>query len=223
MDRPRFLSLALILGLAPFLAGPSGAETKAGPERFNGTIERLDADLRERMSGVSWRRGCPVPLRQLRLVRVTHWNFKGRLDRGRLVVRARYAKPIVWVMRQLYDNHFRIRRMRLVDAYGASDRRSMKADNTSAFNCREIAGRPGVWSQHAFGAAIDINPVENPYVVGSYVSPPAGRPFADRTPRRRGMIGADGAVVRAFARIGWEWGGDWVGLRDYQHFSATGG
>lgn len=223
MARRSFLSVALIAGLVPLLLTPAGDGTADRPERFRGSVERLDRDLRERMSGVSWRPGCPVPLRQLRLVRVTHWNFKGRLDRGYLVVRARYAKPILWVMRQLYENHFRIRRMRLVDAYGASDRRSMRADNTSAFNCREIAGRPGVWSQHAFGAAIDINPVENPYVVGSYVSPPAGRPFADRTPRRRGMVGRGGAVIRAFDRIGWEWGGDWTGARDYQHFSATGG
>lgn len=112
--------------------------------------------------------------------------------------------------------------MRLVDAYGADDHRSMNADNTSAFNCREVAGRPGVWSRHAYGRAIDINPVENPYVSGSHVSPPAGRPYARRTPHRRGMIGPRSVVVRSFAGVGWEWGGFWAGTKDFQHFSASG-
>ncbi|MFZ9668510.1 MAG: M15 family metallopeptidase [Solirubrobacterales bacterium] len=223
MGRGRLLSVALVTGLIVFLPGPPEPEGKVNPERFRASIERLDSDVRDRMIGSSWRRGCPVPLRDLRLVRVTHWGFDGKPANGRLVIQDRYAKPITWVMQQLFEGGFRIRLMRLVDAYGASDRLSMRADNTSAFNCREIAGRPGVWSQHAFGAAIDINPVENPYVTGDYVSPPAGRPFADRTPRRRGMIAPDGAVVRAFARIGWGWGGDWSDPRDYQHFSATGG
>lgn len=112
--------------------------------------------------------------------------------------------------------------MRLVDAYGADDHRSMNADNTSAFNCREVAGRPGVWSQHAYGKAIDLNPVENPYVSGNHVSPAKGRPFAKRSPRRKGMVSAGGRVVRLFRSMGWEWGGSWSGARDYQHFSATG-
>ena len=114
--------------------------------------------------------------------------------------------------------------MRLIDAYGANDRRSMAADNTSAFNCRFVSGKPGVWSQHAYGRAIDINPIENPYVVPSsgYVSPPAGRRFADRSRNAPGMVHRRDAVVRAFAKVGWEWGGRWPGAKDYQHFSATG-
>ena len=113
--------------------------------------------------------------------------------------------------------------MRLIDAYGGDDRRSMRADNTSAFNCRDVAGRPGVWSQHAYGRAIDINPVENPYVSpdGS-VSPRKGRRFADRSRDGRGMIHRGDTAVRAFRRQGWEWGGAWSGAKDYQHFSSNG-
>lgn len=126
-------------------------------------------------------------------------------------------------MASLYRQHFPIRRMHLVDAYGADDRRSMAADNTSAFNCRYVAGRPGVWSEHAYGKAIDINPVENPYVTDSgYVSPPARVPFAHRSLRRKGMINRGGAVVAAFAAIDWGWGGNWPWPKDYQHFSASG-
>jgi len=79
------------------------------------------------------------------------------------------------------------------------------------------------WSQHAYGAAIDLNPVENPYVDGDTVLPPAGEAYLDRSPPRPGMIAAGGVVVRAFAAIGWSWGGDYHSLKDYQHFSATGG
>lgn len=190
--------------------------------RFEGRAHRIGAPLRERMAGVSWHRGCPVGFRRLRLLTVRHWGFDGRVHRGRLVVHRDSARPMLRVMRRLYRLGYPIRRMRLVDAYGADDHRSMAADNTSAFNCRFVAGRPGVWSEHAYGHAIDVNPVENPYVAGTHVSPPAGAPFARRGRHRRGMIHLGGPVARAFRAIGWEWGGDWAGARDYQHFSADG-
>lgn len=189
---------------------------------FQGTAEPIGPQLRERMTGVSWHRGCPVGLDDLRLLRVTHWGFDGETHRGRLVIHRDSARPLLRTMRELYRLRFPIRRMRLVDAYGADDRRSMAADNTSAFNCRFVAGT-NRWSEHAFGHAIDVNPVENPYVTSDgYVSPPAGAPYADRAQRAPGLIHRKGPVVAAFARIGWEWGGNWSWPKDYQHFSAGG-
>lgn len=189
---------------------------------FRGEIERIDRELRERMTGTSWHRGCPVPLSDLRLLKLSFRDFAGNIRSGRLVVHRSAASRMLGAFRRLFHAGFRIRRMRLVDAYGADDHRSMNADNTSAFNCREIAGRPGVWSRHAYGRAIDINPVENPYVSGSYVSPAKGRAYARRSPHRKGMISRKGRVVRIFASIGWKWGGDWPGTKDFQHFSASG-
>lgn len=204
------------------VTAPASGETRR-PARFRGSVSRIGPDLRRRMTGVSWRRGCPVGLGRLRLVRVTHWDFNRRPRPGWLVIRAGHARPILRVFRQLFERRFAIRRIRLVDAYGGSDRRSMRADNTSAFNCREVSGRPGVWSEHAYGRALDLNPVENPWVEPSgHISPPAGRPFAQRRPHRKGMVNRRGAVVRAFAAAGWKWGGDWTGVKDYQHFSASG-
>ena len=174
------------------------------------------------MTGRSWHRGCPVPIRDLRLVSLRFWGFDRVVHHGRLVVHRRYAGEMVRVFRRLFRVRFPLRRIRLVDRYGGDDLRSMKADNTSAFNCRWRAGSPGVWSQHAYGRAIDLNPVENPYVVGDHVSPPAGRRFVDRSRRRRGMIHRHDAVVRAFRSVGWRWGGRWRRTIDYQHFSSNG-
>ena len=190
---------------------------------FQGSAEPIGPQLRERMTGVSWHRGCPVGFDRLRLLRVTHWGFDGEVHRGRLVVHHDSARPMLQTMRRLFDLHFPIRRMHLVDAYGADDRRSMAADNTSAFNCRFVAGTSR-WSEHAYGHAIDVNPIENPYVTADgYVSPPAGAPYADRSQRAPGLIHRKGPVVAAFAASGWEWGGNWAWPKDYQHFSAGGG
>jgi hypothetical protein len=189
---------------------------------FHGRAEQLDARTRARMTGVSWHRGCPVELDRLRLLTVDHWGFDGEVHRGRLVVNRDVAAGMVGAMRSLYRLHFPIRRMRLVDAYGADDHRSMDADNTSAFNCRTVAGT-SEWSEHAYGRAIDVNPIENPYVTDSgYVSPPAGARFADRSQRAQGLVHRGGPVVAAFADAGWKWGGSWVGAKDYQHFSTSG-
>jgi poly-gamma-glutamate synthesis protein (capsule biosynthesis protein) len=214
------LLLATGIVIAGLLVPPQA--TTASPEPFRGEILRIDTGLRKRMTGSSWHRGCPVALADLRLLKLSYRSFPGKVRRGYMVVHETAAPRIVRVFRQLFTSGYRIKRMRLVDAYGADDHRSMNADNTSAFNCREVAGRPGVWSRHAYGRAIDLNPVENPYVAGGHVSPAKGRPYARRTPRRRGMISAGGKVVRIFGRVGWEWGGSWSGAKDYQHFSASG-
>ena len=126
------------------------------------------------------------------------------------------------VLRRLYAERFPIRRMRLVDAYGGSDFASIEDDNTSAFNCRRATGSSR-WSEHAYGRAIDVNPIENPYVEDGRVYHAASRRYVDRSSRRRGMAFPGEILVEAFRTVGWEWGGDWTGsVRDYQHFSASG-
>jgi hypothetical protein len=171
--------------------------------------------------GASWHTGCPVAASRLRLLGLTYWGFDGKPHTGSLVVHADVARDVVRVFARLYAVRFPVRRMRPVDAYGASDERSMAADNTSAFNCRyAVAPGPPHWSAHAYGRAIDVNPVENPYLEGRRILPPAGRAFLDRTRARRGMAVAGGLLVRSFEAAGWEWGGRWTGSPDYQHFQA---
>jgi hypothetical protein len=197
------------------------AGSTAAP-RFRGSIVGGRAYVRSRVR-YSWRAGCPVGPVELRLLRVDHWGLDGKAHRGELMVHRDQARRILVVLKKLFQARYPIQGLRLVDAYRASDDRSMAANNTSGFNCRRVSGTSR-WSEHAFGRAIDLNPLRNPYVTrGGRVSPPAGRPYADRARRAAGMIHGGDAVVRAFAAAGWRWGGYWSGSRDYQHFSATGG
>ncbi|HVL52276.1 MAG TPA: M15 family metallopeptidase [Actinomycetota bacterium] len=164
-----------------------------------------------------------MAVEDLRLLTLTHWGFDGLVHTGQLVVAQDQVSNVVTVMRRLFDLRFPIDRMEPVDNYGGDDDRSMAANNTSAFNCREVESSPGTWSEHAYGRAIDINPVQNPYIPRSgEVQPPAGRAYTERSDKRPGMVVAGDDVVAAFRSVGWEWGGNWAGSKDYQHFSSTG-
>jgi len=163
-----------------------------------------------------------VAISDLRLVKVDFVGFDGAVHPGELIVNASVARGVVTVFRALFRARFPIRGMEPVDAFGGDDDRSMAADNTSGFNCRAVTGQPGVWSQHAYGLAVDVDPLENPYLAGGSIEPPAAARFADRSQRFPGMIHDGDAAVQTFASIAWGWGGHWSGPVDYQHFSANG-
>ena len=205
--------------LVAALAAQAG---RSEPAAFGWSISRIGPSLAKRMTGVSWHAGCPVPISVLRVVYARHWGFDGRVHTGVLVVHEDSAADLVFVLRRLYSKRFPIRRMRLVDNYGGDDFRSIEADNTSAFNCRNATGSSR-WSEHAYGHAIDVNPIENPYVSGGSTSHAASVPYLDRSRLRTGMASPGGTLVEAFRAIGWGWGGDWSGTKDYQHFSKSGG
>jgi hypothetical protein len=172
----------------------------------------------------SWRPGCPVPPARLRRIRLAYWGFDGRAHTGALVANQDAVADLVRVFSRLYSARFPIRRLRPIDAYGGEDERSLDADNTAAFNCRYVIGPgPRRWSVHAYGEAVDVNPVENPYLEGGRVHPRAGRAYLNRARFRPGMAVRSGLLVRTFAGVGWEWGGRWSASPDYQHFSSTGG
>ena len=178
------------------------------------------------MQGKSWHpsRGCPAR-DDLRLVRIPYRNFSGKEQMGELVIAARAADDVIRAFAEIYwQGEFRIAKMRLIHNYGGDDIRSMNDNNTSAFNCRRTTGGRRL-SEHAFGTAIDINPVQNPYVRRRFVSPAKGRRFARRrarTPKARGVIVPGDSVIGAFAKVGWSWGGNWRRVKDYQHFSKSG-
>jgi hypothetical protein len=191
--------------------------TTAGTTGYRYAVARVSAA----QLGGSYHDGCPVGPDGLRLLTVTYLGFDHRSHAGQLVVAADWARSLARVFATLYDQHFPIRTMNPVTEYGSSDDASMAADNTSAFNCRAVTGGSS-FSEHSYGTAVDLNPVENPYISGNLVEPDAGADYLDRTDVRPGMITVDGPVVAAFAEIGWSWGGEWASPTDFQHFSASG-
>lgn len=224
---PVLLVLAVLLaacdGREPFTierSSASAAVTEAPAFAFS--ARRLPASVRKRVVGSSWREGCPVALGRLRYLRVGYRDFRGRERRGELIVHQDAVRAMRSAFGALWERELPVRRMRLVDDYGASDFRSIEADNTSAFNCRRVAGTTR-WSEHAYGRAIDVNPIENPYVSANGTTVHVrSRPYLDRSRVRPGMATRRGRLVRAFADAGWSWGGRWSPARDYQHFSASG-
>jgi hypothetical protein len=202
-------------------APPPVTASQHARQSFRFVARKLSRTLRRRITGVSWHKGCPVSRGRLRYLRIAYHGFDGRVHTGRMIANRSAVRPLKRAFARLYRSRFPIRRMRLVEHYGGSDYRSIEADNTSAFNCRRATGQSR-WSQHAYGRAVDVNPIENPYVANGRTTHPASRRYLDRSRHRRGMAYPGGALVRAFNRIGWGWGGTWSNPTDYQHFSANG-
>jgi hypothetical protein len=194
----------------------------ATPLRFTATIRRIGPETIARM-GTSWRPGCPVPLDDLRSIVMTHWDFDGVVKQGELIVHRRYAAGVAQVFERLFAIGFPIARMEPANGYMGNDAPLAQFNNTVGFNCRAPVGGGRRWSEHSYGTAVDINPDQNPYVSRSgRIEPPFGAPWVDRTLREPGMIQPNHLAVRAFRAIGWRWGGNWPGTKDYMHFSASG-
>lgn len=169
--------------------------------------------------GATWRPGCPVDPQQLRLVELDHLGLDTLTHRGRIVVHQELVDEVIAVFDRLYRLGFPIERMQTVDLYpNADDELSMRDNNTSAFNCRDIPGT-GSWSYHAYGRAIDLNPRFNPYIDSTGAFQPANAEvYLDRNRIDPGLLKAGDPAVRAFTDHGWQWGGAWRTPKDYQHF-----
>ena len=215
--RPALLLAACLFALAPV------AQAKA--ESARASVSAIPDDVWSYMQGRSWHAGRGCPERdQLALLRVPYLDFDGRTQFGPMIVARKVAGKVAAIFQEIYDRgQFRIYRIALVDDYGGDDDRSIAANNTSGFNCRPTEG--GGVSQHAAGLAIDINPVQNPYVAHGVTEPEAGKAYDAPEKRHPGMVEVivkGDTVYTAFARRGWRWGGEWAHSKDYQHFSANG-
>ena len=194
----------------------------AAAQQARATIEPIPDHVWRNMQGKSFRPGLPCPGReQLALLTIPYIDFNGRPQRGSLIVARAVARDVASAFDEIYaSGQFRIAKMRLIDEYGGSDDASIEDNNTSGFNCRTVVGSRGL-SKHALGLAIDINPVQNPYIDASGTAP-AGRAYDEpheRKPGITGLITKGDVVTRAFARIGWSWGGNFRKTKDYQHFA----
>jgi hypothetical protein len=204
----------------PHLASPSSSaagSSAAGapPPSAGGTVQPVTpAEL-----GASWRPGCPVEPAQLRRVGVDHIGFDGQTHRGELIVHEDLVPEVITIFEQLYRLGFPIEKIRAVDGYpAADDELSMEDNNTSAFNCRGIPGT-GQWSQHAYGRAIDLNPLLNPCVyAGGTFQPQNASAYLDRSRTDPGLLHTGDPAVHVFTDRGWRWGGNWTTPVDFQHF-----
>ena len=169
--------------------------------------------------GATWRPGCPVGPELLRRVDVNYIGFDGQTHRGELIVHQDAAADVITIFEQLHRLGYPIAKMQTVARYpGAEDELSMQDNNTSAFNCRLLpSGR--AWALHAYGRAIDVNPLINPFIDSrGDIQPKTAGPYLDRNRTDPGILHANDPAVRAFTDRGWRWGGDWRSPKDYQHF-----
>ena len=195
---------------------------------FHSVIAPLTGSSRTEVKRSAWHAGCPVGLSALRVLTVSYVGFDGQAHTGQLVVNRSAAQPLARVFGQLYRLRFHIRHMAIDDAYGPPRLQPRDGDVSAAFECRQAVPSPcvggtgtGSWSEHAYGEAVDLNPIENPYTGCGQTRARSSRPYLNRAWHRPGMVTA--AVVEAFRSVGWGWGGSWTGsTKDYMHFSATG-
>ncbi len=189
------------------------------------SYSKITKTVKERIKGVSYHKNRYITYKDLRYVTVRYYNYKGKEKTGEMIVNKAIAEDVVNVFYELYKIKYPIRRIELVDKYGADDNQSMRADNTSCFNYREIAGSNGSLSMHGLGLAIDINPRINPCVGGAHgIVPDNGRVYAERNVNkcrgryRTNMIHKNDKAYKIFKKYGFSWGGNWKSMKDYQHF-----
>ncbi len=192
---------------------------------FNYTISNINQEVHKRMIlGNSYKENCPIPLKDLRYLTLDYINFEGNKKVGELIVHKDVSIEIIEIFENLYEIKYPIYKMELVSNFNANDFNSIEANNTSAYNCRNIEGT-NKWSRHAFGKAIDINPIQNPYISKKgNISHKESQIFRNRIRtnpfdfNQRAVILKNDEIVKLFKTHGWIWGGDWKTIKDYQHF-----
>ena len=191
--------------------------------------EEISDDVFDRMWLKSWKEDCPLDRSDLRYLKVLHRNADGLPQCGEMVVNAAIADKVLGIFRQLYEAGYRIERIALIDNYGADDETSMRANNSSSFNFRFMTGSTTKISKHGLGLAIDINALYNPYVKRKsdgtwHIEPATAEPYAFDRESRTDIpykIDHDDLAYKLFTEAGFEWGGDWTSLKDYQHFEIN--
>ena len=197
----------------------------ATPLPRRGTAEPIPQEVRERMTGLSYKKNNHITLDDLSYLTIPHYDFEYNITKGHLVVNKALAEEVLDIFAELFDIKYPIERMNLVDEYGADDFESIEFNNTSAFNYR-LSTSGGGLSRHALGRAIDINPQINPYVKSNGTGAHSNaKEYWSRDKSkwssevaRAAYIGKDSEIYRIFTKYGWEWGGSWSSYRDYQHF-----
>ncbi len=196
-----------------------GHDKKEVDEMFY--VRKISDKIWKDMKGKSYHKGCPVKRKDLRVLRVLYYGYDKKHHIGEMVINKSLAKGAKTIFYKLYKKKYQIHKMQRIDAYGGDDDASIADDNTSCFNHRKVEGSKNL-SKHSYGRAIDINPVHNPYVHkvnGKWkVSPKKSQKYADRSKKFKHKITHNDYCFKLFKKAGYKWGGDWITLKDYQHF-----
>jgi len=201
-----FHALLLMIFILP---GTNGKNVLSQDEE-QGFVIDSDVAFEEAVAGISIPQSI---LENLRLVDVYYYGFDEKIHKGQLIVHKDVVLDVIEIFELIRESRFPIGKVVPISKYGWSDEKSMRDNNTSAFNYRFISGSR-VISNHAAGLAIDINPALNPYIKNGNSLPE--NCIYDTT--KVGTISASSELVKEFRQRGWEWGGDWKSLKDYQHF-----
>lgn len=210
--------ILLFITAVLFINNGMAMSSSPSSKGFSNTISSIPPKIEARMLKYTWHPGCPVSLRDLAYIQLSYWGFDHKTHQGSLIVNKELAHEVVAIFHSLYKHKFPIQRMELMDDFNGNDDAAMKVNNTSSFNCRAVTGKPGEFSQHSYGRAIDINTLINPYIKGKVVLPPDGSQFTDRKKPYPGKITKESLIYKEFIKHGWDWGGSWYDLKDYQHF-----
>lgn len=184
------------------------------------SVNLITEDIKNRINGISYKENNDISYNDLRYLKLGYYDFDGHPQQGEMIVHQKVANEVVAIFKDLYKAKYPIQQILLVDEFNGDDNLSMANNNTSAFNYRYKTNGTTL-SNHAYGLAIDINPLQNPYVYKNSVLPEASKTFLDREYYQQGMILKDDICYTAFTSRGWSWGGDWQSLKDYQHFEKT--
>ena len=165
-------------------------------------------------------KGKKIPkeiINQQVLIDIYYYGYDEKIHKGQLVCHFSVEDDILQVFNKLLADKFPIYSVIPINAFDWDDNKSMLANNTSCFNYRTT--KSGKMSEHAKGLAIDINPLNNPYISRSKKIYPSGAIYDYDT---KGTINPNSNIIKFFKEIGWKWGGDWIYSKDYQHFSLSG-
>ena len=186
------------------------------------TAQPIPDSVFQRMKGRSYPEGCTVARADLRYLRLSYIDAEGCEHVGEMICNKAIAKDLLDIFRELYRQKYPIERIRLIDDYEASDERSMRDNNTSSFCFRKVSGTTKL-SKHALGMAVDVNTLYNPYVrTGKdgrrIVEPSTAVKYVDRTRSFPYKIVKGDLLYRLFLQHGFQWGGSWRTMKDWQHF-----
>lgn len=216
-ERKTALAVYLLISFLPLVFYTPSPFAEQSSSNFTAEVTPLPEAIAINLRRFAWHPGCPVDINNLLYIRLSYWGFDHQSHHGVLIMNKIVSSEVVAIFQALYQQHFPIARMQPISDFHGDDVAAMVANDTSGFDCR-LMTQESDYSAHAYGTAVDINPLLNPYISGSVILPLQARKYVMRKPAYPGMIANQSAIYQFFHQKGWRWGGDWVELKDYQHF-----